>query len=1433
VNGFVVILRNLPAARASIRGAGGYRGGPAENPEIIMTRKRLAVVGLASTTLLSLVLIPTWGDPQPRPNLGEGRCLTYLSTDKPIYREGEKVYVRGVILDAASHAPLPAERQANALTQIIGPKGDVVASGYGPTADSVMGFAWEVPAGQAGGEYTIKVSYPSDGYAPAERKFDIRAYRAPRLKSQIVFLRDGYGPGDAAGATLHVERAEGGIPQGAKVTASARVDGTEAYTGQTTVDASGNCTVNFKLPEKIERGEGTLSLAIEDGGVVETAAKTIPILLQTVDLGIYPEGGDLVAGLTNRVYIEAKTPAQKPADIAGVVIDGAGREVAPFRTEHEGRGRFEFTPAKGGKYALKINEPAGIKRTFDLPAVKDDGVVLRSVQDIAGKEQEVELSVASTIDRKVTVTLSRRETGLAAVQRELTAGKPEDVNLTPPASADGVLIATVWDEKGTPLAERLVFRQPAKGLNVSVKAEQASYVPGDKATLTVTTTDDDGKPVGAVVGLTVTDDSVLEMIEKREQAPRLPVMVLLENDVRELADAHVYLDAANPKAPLATDLLLGTQGWRRFALENVDTFLAKHRDAAKRVLAQRLPPPPPQPPIAFFGAPGGRGGAVLEEAPAPAPLAAPVPPGQDAAVQNAPQQAEAKAAPADAPVEKLADQLEPAKDMPVQADAGQQAEAARNGRGLFPEQEVAGGGVMARKMLQPRLRTPARNDFVVVRVYAHELRPNRQPTDRTDFAETLYWNAGVRTDDKTGQATVSFALSDAVTSFRASADAFDVRGAVGSGSGTVESVKPFYVEPKLPLELTQGDVVRLPVGIVNGMTSDLAGVQLSATAGKGIMVSKVDPFTLNGKARDRRVIDINVGEATGASDFVLNAAAGPYADNVTRKLNVQPRGFPIEVAFGGMIGPIRQAQGGPDANLSHDVLIPANLVPGSVTSNMVIYPTPLANLTEALQRLIQEPGGCFEQTSSTCYPLVMAQQYFLTHVGVDPRLIEQSRTHLDSGYARLTGFECKQHGYEWFGGDPGHEALTAYGLMEFSDMSQVRTVDPDMLQRTRQWLLARRDGKGGFQRSAEAIDSFGAAPPETTNAYVVWALLESGEKGLDSEAAAVKELGISSDDTYIVALAANIAALQGDKPLAIKLMDRLLRKQAKDGPIEGAVTSITRSGGESLTLETTALSVLAWLREPAYAGAVEKSMNWLTESCKAGRFGSTQSTILCLRAIIAYDKSRATPKVPGTVQVMVDGHPMGGPVPFAADTKGAIKLADVSEMMSPGKHTIELHMAGGSSMPYAIAVNYHDEKPASSEQCKVKLQVDLKDKQILEGAVTEADVTVTNSAKEGIPTPIAIIGIPGGLEVRHDQLKELVKSGKIDAYEVRGREVILYWRQLKAAQAVRLPLSLVAAVPGTYTAPASRAYLYYTDEFKDWVAGPQVTITPRAAGVGN
>ncbi len=52
-------------------------------------------------------------------------------------------------------------------------------------------------------------------------------------------------------------------------------------------------------------------------------------------------------------------------------------------------------------------------------------------------------------------------------------------------------------------------------------------------------------------------------------------------------------------------------------------------------------------------------------------------------------------------------------------------------------------------------------------------------------------------------------------------------------------------------------------------------------------------------------------------------------------------------------------------------------------------------------------------------------------------------------YAKLAAFESPGGGFEWFGGSPAHEALTAYGLMQFAEMSEAvpGLVDSAMVRR--------------------------------------------------------------------------------------------------------------------------------------------------------------------------------------------------------------------------------------------------------------------------------------------------------------------------------------------------------------------------------------------------
>ncbi|MEX0655141.1 MAG: MG2 domain-containing protein [Phycisphaeraceae bacterium] len=1394
-------------------------------------RTTLAVTLIAATLLIGLVFpgaSPMAGGadrpaPPDRPEIDSYQ--THLSTDKPIYREGETVYIRGVLLQADTQRPLDSQHQPqpHAMVRVTGPRGNVVHEALTRLEHSVLGSAWEVPDGQAGGEYTLTATVA--GYAPAQRTFEVRSYRAPRLRTQIEFLREGYGPGDTVTATLDATRAEGGAPEGAQVTITARLDGEQVHESTTTINADGRATAHFPLPDAIARGDGTLAFTINDSGAVETATRTLPILLQTVDLGIYPEGGDLVAGIPNRVYIEARTPSQRPADIAGVVVDEEGETVAEFKTTHEGRGRFAFKPEAGQTYAMRIHQPAGIDRTFALPEVKAEGVVIQAMRETYDALDPIALTVLSAEDLEgLRVTLARRDRQVAAsrVQFEHVSRRFGRVTLTPPDDVHGVLIATVWDGDGNPLAERLIYRQPRHQLDVSVTADASRYVPGESVELTVQTRDERGEPVSGVVGLTVTDDSVLELIQTREQAPRLPVMVLLEPEVRELADAQVYLDPDNADAPEQLDLLLGTQGWRRFATVDINAFVNEHDDDARRALALVGENGVGLSPGAGRRGNAGRDGQIMEAL----------------RMAAAPELREQGAADDDAQLFEQFDRSDAAAPPPGPDPANAEAAEAAEGQ---QGQQQAQAAMRQADAMQPLVRAememlnqaepePLRDRrrmarTLIVREYAHRARPDRDPTDRRDFTETLYWHAGVQTDD-TGQATVRFDLSDAVTTFRVFADGFDSRGALGTASETVESVQPFYVEAALPQEVTAGDRIDLPIALVNNTDQTLDRAWFSSEAdSEAIESSQRAPsseFIMQPEQRKRLVLPLHVGQASDAVDVTVRASAAGHLDQVTRPVRVVPRGFPVERGGGGIVSP--------DAPLTYTVRIPDTVVPGSIETRVSVYPSPVGNLTDAVAGLIRQPSGCFEQTSSTTYPMVMAIEYLQSDPQASAATLKEAHAMLDDGYQRLIGFETDTGGFEWFGKSPGHLGLTAYGLLQFTDMARIREVDPDMLARTRQWLLDQRDGKGSFTNEARTLHTW-SPDPAVTDAYVVWALLRAGEDPatLATEIDAAKAHAVDTDNSYVKALGALIARNTGDDATARQLNDALARQRDDAGFVDGGTTTVTSSGGQALSIETTALAGLAWLGEGDRIEPVEAAVRAIAGTAQGGRYGSTQSTVLALHTIIEYNTARAADQTDGQVQLRVNGEPIANPARFTSDAAGVIDLADFADQLGPGEHTIEVAMADGSPIPAAVTVRYHDELPDTSADCALTLDVALSDTELDEGAVTEARVTVTNTTDDAVAMPIAIVGIPGGMEVRHDQLAELVDAERIAAYEVApgGRNVVLYWRGFEAGEQVSLPLDLVAAIPGQYTAPASRAYLYYTDEHRTWAPGVAATIAPR------
>ena len=1398
----------------------------------------------------------------------------HIQTDKPLYKPGETVWVR--VWDVTTRA-LSGQHQSQGMhVELLNPRGAQVAKRKVRENAGAGQTDFALDAGIVGGEYKLKVK-TFDG-VQEERPLIVSTYDPPKLKLKLEFVRKAYGPGDEVSATIAVKRNTGEPLRNHGLTATVMLDGQALPQVQLRTDEEGEGLVRFVLPSEISLGDGLLTVMADDSGITESIAKRVPIVVKKLQLALYPEGGDLVYGLPGRVYFEAKNPLGKPADISGRILDENDQTMASFESVRDGLGRVDFTPQPGHRYTVSVDQPVGIVDRFVLPTPQEQGCVVRSIDDLDGQLTATRVSVRCTERRKVVVAATMRETLLdvAAVEADR---EPAVVYLEPRGQGSeamgrtqGAVRVTVFDESYLPLAERLVYRQRRSRLQVQVVPQKKSFVPREKVTLDVTTRDTLGNPVPADLALAIVDDTVLSFAD--DKTGNMLSRLYLEPELTgKVEEPNFYFDLSEKKSAMALDLLMGTRGYRRFEWRPVlGGLLAQNKVKANEGNAQAvasfgdlrkgsrtlpaLPPADkakdeqklvlaktekaeakpatvaasvtkaaPKPDAARLGAGLGMVAAAPRMAGAGEAIA--TPPAAKAAHARradrnmaeedavAPMAGVAQAAPMAMKAEMERVAAEPA--MPKKKMAGPMGRMAKDDDMLLGGDDFAGGQAFGKRpardvVFRPKPRPV--EPWAPVRVFPV---PSYQPDytgPRTDFRETVFWSPAVQTGQD-GKAQVSFFLSDAVTSFRVQTEAIG-GGAAGRDETVVKSSLPFSMAVKLPVEVSEGDRIALPLILSNERDRSVQ-VNLSAQFGNLLKLDRPverSQGSLAPMARDALFYPLTVTGKKGKTEVRFVADASGLRDEFVREISVAPRGFPQTVSKSGRLK---------DA-ATHELEL-AGLMDGTADANLKVYVSQVSTLIAGLDGMLSEPGGCFEQASSTNYPNVMILRYLKTAQIAAPRVTARANSLLGSGYKLLTGYETPTKGYEWFGSTPGHEALTAYGLVEFSDMKQVfPEVSGAMIKRTADWLHGRRDGKGGFSRDPKSLDSFGSASKAVTDAYITYSVSEAKQGGFERELDSQEQVARETQDSYVLALSVNTLFNSGRRDAGFAAAKRLAAQQDPSGVWKGASHSITRSGGRDLQVETTSLALLGLLKSGQFDDNIEKGMEWLMHQRGGyGAFGGTQATVLALKAITAYSSSRARAMTPGTVTLLVNGKE-AGQLSYQPGDREPLTFTGITKHLVAGKNRIELRHTGQTPLPYSLGVTYRSEQPATSAETKVSLATALQRTQVKLGESVRLDVTLTNKTDQGLPMTLARIEIPGGLQFQTWQLKELREKGLIGFYETRPREVNLYLRQMQPKQEVKLPLDLIATVPGEYTAQASTAYLYYTSEHKAWVSGTKIAI---------
>lgn len=400
--------------------------------------------------------------------------------------------------------------------------------------------------------------------------------------------------------------------------------------------------------------------------------------------------------------------------------------------------------------------------------------------------------------------------------------------------------------------------------------------------------------------------------------------------------------------------------------------------------------------------------------------------------------------------------------------------------------------------------------------------------------------------------------------------------------------------------------------------------------------------------------------------------------------------------------------------------------------------------------------------------------------------------------------------------------------MQFNDMKKVGgDVDQKMVDRTAEWLMARKDGKGGFQRSAQALDNFGRASKEITDAYIVYSLSEAGYTNIKKEFELSYSNAIESKDPYMLAMMACAAANLKETKKASDALAALTKQQQNDGSFLGKSHSITYSQGQSLIIETTSLAALAMMKEEGKNGAaITKAIDYLVNSRKgSGSFGNSQGTVLALKAITEFAKGSKKTNEDGTIVLFIDGKKVAERE-YKAGQKDAIVIEELEKNITDeGKHTVKVKFVGVKTpLPYSMAINWSTNLPESSINCAVDLTSNLESKSVTVGETVRLTSVVKNKKNEGLPSTMAIIGIPAGFTAQPWQLKELQDKKMIDYYEIKGNNIAIYYRCLAPNAVKEIKLDLKAEMPGEYDSPASCAYLYYTNEHKVWAGAEKIIV---------
>lgn len=478
----------------------------------------------------------------------------YLHTDKPyLYSAGDDIWFRAHLINAATHQP---NTRSNFVYVELIDKADSVISRVKIKRDEAglagrISLAPEIAPGEyilraytywmqnAGNDFffhkkiyignkiddRIRLSYhfgsPEKGKLPLKVTFT-NTFSTPLAQKSVTVHH--YQTSKNKLTTNHITNQQGQI--------------------SLMVNADSTSTKKF------------IGISIDEPGLKLNRKIQIPDLNNDFDIRFFPESGVFLDNQIQTIGFKAIGTDGLSCNVTGKIYNNKDEEITEFSSFNKGMGKIYLHTFPGVSYYAVVKSDSGTEKRVNLPATSSSGIALKIGSNRGICYFEVLNQTDLPTPRLYIMAHSRGIVYMISHVNDSQGHFSE--SFLPP----GVCSFSIIDSLGNVYCERLSFIRNMKLPLISMQSDKTIYGRREPVKLNFTVTTPDSLAATGSFSVSVTDSYLVKPDSINDH---ILSYLLLSSDIKGyVEEPQQYFIDNSPLTREKTDLLMLTQGWRRF-----------------------------------------------------------------------------------------------------------------------------------------------------------------------------------------------------------------------------------------------------------------------------------------------------------------------------------------------------------------------------------------------------------------------------------------------------------------------------------------------------------------------------------------------------------------------------------------------------------------------------------------------------------------------------------------------------------------------------------------------------------------------------------------------------------------------------------------------------------------------------------------------------